>query len=141
LAASISGLLSLPSSALNRRGATKAAWLFVVTSYWLRAHHAFACTRRVALIVAIVSSRLEILDLCRTTDRERQMDNHEIHQHHEKAAHHHDQAAKHHREAAKYHKAGDHEKAAHHSNVAHGHHLHATEHHEHASKKHADKHG
>lgn len=33
------------------------------------------------------------------------MDNHEIHEHHEKAAHHHDEAAKHHREAAKHHKA------------------------------------
>jgi len=65
---------------------------------------------------------------------------HDIHEHHEKAAHHHDQAAKHHREAAKHHRSGHHEKAAHHSKVAHGHSLHATEHHEHASKKHAEHH-
>jgi hypothetical protein len=69
------------------------------------------------------------------------MHDHDIHEHHDKAAHHHEHAAKHHREAAKHHKAGDHEKAAHHSKVAHGHHLHATEHHEHASKMHAEEHG
>jgi hypothetical protein len=71
---------------------------------------------------------------------ERAMNEHEIHEHHERAAQHHENAAKHHREAAKHHKAGNHEKAAHHSKIAHGHHLHAVEHHEHAAKKHAEEH-
>jgi hypothetical protein len=78
--------------------------------------------------------------------RERSMDrqdmhDHDIHEHHEKAADHHEHAAEHHRKAAKFHKAGKHEKAAHHSKVAHGHHLHAVEHHEHAAKLHAEEHG
>jgi len=100
--------------------------------------------------VAIVTSNPAMLDLqgdcylqrhCSdTATRESPMNSHEIHEHHEQAAHHHEEAAKHHREAAKHHEAGDHEKAAHHSKVAHGHSLHATEHHEHASKKHAEQH-
>jgi hypothetical protein len=69
------------------------------------------------------------------------LNEHDIHEHHEQAALHHEHAAKHHREAAKHHKAGDHEKAAHHSKVAQGHHLYATEHHEEAAKLHTDEHG
>jgi hypothetical protein len=76
-----------------------------------------------------------------TSPAEERIMDHDIHEHHEKAAHHHDEAAKHHREAAKHHKSGHHEKAAHHTKVAHGHSLHATDHHHHASKKHAEHHG
>jgi hypothetical protein len=79
-------------------------------------------------------------DPAKTLIREKDMSEHDIHEHHEKAAHHHEQAAKHHREAAKHHKAGNHEKASHHARIAYGHRLHAAEHHDHAAKMHAEEH-